>query len=298
MKILVFGATGSQQFNVIGEAKKKGAEVIAATSSGNSFSKLSQAGATPVLANLADADKILEITKGIDAIAFMIPVSLPNPFDGLQYSKNVIDAAKVNGVKKIVWNTSGWLEAQKIGSPVDDIKLDVLAYLKNSGLDYVIIEPTIYMENMMGPFCAPFITNERKLAYPTPEAMPIGWIASRDVSAFVVEAIYNSDLKADAFKISGLENLKGNDLASQFSKGLSEEIVYYPQKPQEFGEILKPFVGEAGASSVAAYYESLQNAIEYPSKFNPNMNEVLKKIPVKMTSLADWAKDNKDYFIK
>lgn len=298
MKILVFGATGSQQFNVIGEAKKKGAEVIAATSSENSFEKLSQAGATPVLANLNDAAKILEITKGIDAIAYMIPVSLPNPFDGLEYSKNVIDAAKANGIKKIVWNTSGWVESQKIGSPVDDVKLDVLDYLKNSGVDYVIIEPTIYMENMMGPFCAPFITNEKKLAYPTPEAMPIGWIASRDVSAFVVEAIYNADLKADAFKISGMENLKGNDLASAFSNGVGETIAYYPQKPQEFGDILKPFVGEAGASSVAAYYENLQNATEYPSKFNPNMSEILEKLPVKMTSLADWAKDNKGYFIK
>lgn len=296
MKILVFGATGSQQFNVIGEATKKGAEVIAATSSEKSFKKLAQAGATPVLANLADAEKMVEITKGMDAIAFMIPVSLSNPFDGLQYSKHVIDAAKANGVKKIVWNTSGYLESTKIGSPVDDVKLDVLDYLKNSGLDYVIIQPTIYMENMMGPFCAPFITNEKKLAYPTPEAMPIGWIASRDVSAFVVEAIYNADLKADAFKISGLENLKGNDTAAAFSKGVETEITYYPQKPREFGDILKPMVGEAGANSVAAYYEMLQNTTEYPSKFNPNMNEVLEKLPVQMTSLEQWAKDNKGYF--
>jgi len=79
------------------------------------------------------------------------------------------------------------------------------------------------MENMLGPFCAPFVKNEKKLAYPTPEAMPIGWIASRDVSAFVVEAIYNDKLKADSFQISGLENLKGNDLAEQFSKGLDEK---------------------------------------------------------------------------
>jgi len=298
MKVLVFGATGSQQFNVIGEAKKKGAEVIAATSSEKSFEKLAQEGATPVVANLSDAEKINEITKGIDAIAFMIPVSLPNPFDGLQYAKNVIDAAKTNGVKKLVWNTSGWLESQKVGSPVDDVKLDVRDYLVNSGLEYVIIEPTIYMENMMGAFCAPFITNEKKLAYPTPEAMPIGWIASRDVSAFVVEAIYNDDLKADSFKISGLENFKGNELAAAFSKGTGEEISYYPQKPKEFGDILAPFVGEAGANSVADFYEMLQNSTEYPSKFNPNMSEILEKLPVQMTSLEKWASENKGYFIK
>jgi uncharacterized protein YbjT (DUF2867 family) len=296
MKILVFGATGSQQFNVIGEAKNKGAEVIAATSSEKSFEKLKQAGAAPVLANMSDADKMQEITKDIEAIAFLIPVSLPNPLDGLQYTKNVIDAAKANNVKKIVWNTSGWLAPQKIGIPGEDVKLDIKEYVINSGLDYVIIEPTIYMENMMGPFCAPFVKNEKKLAYPTPEAMPIGWIASRDVSAFVVEAIYNTELKADTFQISGLENVKGNELAEQFSKGTEEKVVYYPQPAKEFGAILKPLVGEAGAAGVASYYESLQNATEYPPKFNPNMSEVLEKLPVQMTSLAQWTKENRDYF--
>lgn len=297
MKILVFGANGSQQFNVIGEAKKKGAEVIAATSSERSFEKLKQAGATPVLANMSDAGKMQEITKGIEAVALLIPVSLPNPLDGLPYAKNVIDAAKVNGVSKIVWNTSGWLLPHKMGIPGEDMKLDIRDYLKNSGVDYVIIEPTIYMENMMGPFCAPFVKNEKKLAYPTPEAMPIGWIASRDVSAFVVEAIYNSKLKADTFQISGMENLRGNELADRFSKGVGEKIMYYPQPAKEFGEILKPFVGEAGAAGVVSFYESLQNATEYPPKFTPGMSEILKKLPVQMTSLEQWAKDNKEYFL-
>jgi len=297
MKILVFGANGSQQFNVIEEAKRKGAEVIAATSSERSFNKLKQAGATPVLANMSDAGKMQEITKGIKAIALMIPVSLPNPLDGLQYAKNVIDAAKVNSVSKIVWNTSGWLLPQKMGIPGEDVKLDIREYLKKSGVDYVIIEPTIYMENMMGPFCAPFVKNEKKLAYPTPETMPIGWIASRDVSAFVVEAIYNSELKADAFQVSGMENLRGNELADRFSKGVGEKIVYYPQPPQEFGDILKPFVGEAGAAGVVSYYESIQNSTEYPAKFNPGMSKVLEKLPVQMTSLEQWAKENKEYFL-
>ncbi|REG99503.1 SDR family oxidoreductase [Flavobacterium aquicola] len=296
MKILVFGASGSQQFNVISEGIKKGAEVVAATSSATSFEKLSQAGAKPILANMSDAKKMLEITVGIDAIAFMVPVSLPSPLEGLEYAKNVIDAAKANGVKKIVWNTSAWLLPQKIGISGEDVKLDIKDYLKNSGLDYVILEPTIYMENMMGPFCAPFVKKEKKLAYPTPEGMSIGWIASRDVSAFVVEAIYNNSLKADSFQISGLENLKGNDLAEQFSKGLGESVVYYMQPSQEFGEILKPLVGEVAAAGVTSYYESLQNTTEFPAKFNPNMHDILEKLPVQMTSLEQWAKENKTYF--
>ncbi|GAA5040912.1 hypothetical protein GCM10011506_42120 [Marivirga lumbricoides] len=297
MKILVFGATGSQQFHVISEAQKKGADIFAATSSEKSLEKLKQAGATPVLGDMSKAEKMMEITKGMDAVALLIPVSLANPLDGLQYAKNVIDASKKNGVKKIVWNASGWLTPEKIGIPGEDVKLDIRDHLQNSGVDFVIIEPTIYMENMMGPFCAPFVINEKKLAYPTPEAMPIGWIASRDVSAFVVEAIYNPDLKADTFQISGMDNLKGNDLAKQFSLGLGEEVSYYPMPAKEFGEMLKPFVGEAGAAGVASYYEGLQNSTEYPLKYNTNMEGILEKLPVNMTSVESWVKANKSAFV-
>lgn len=296
MKILVFGATGSQQFNIIRIAKEKGAEVIAATSSDKGFNILSAAGATPVVGNMGDAGLMKKITIGIDAIAFMIPVSLHNPLDGLVYAKNVIDAAKYNGVKKIVWNTSGWLSDEKGGIVTDDVKLDVKDYLIKSGLEYVIIQPTIYMENMMGGFCAPFIKNERKIAYPTPEAMPIGWIASKDVSAFVVEAMFNKSLKADTFKVSGLENLRGNELAQSFSAGIAETVTYYQQPPHEFKDILSPYVGEPAAAAVASYYEALQSTTQYPLMFNPDMKDVLDKLPVKMTFLKEWARDNKNYF--
>jgi hypothetical protein len=65
---------------------------------------------------------------------------------------------------------------------------------------------------------------------------------------------------------------------------------------QEFGEILKPLVGEVAAAGVTSYYESLQNTTEFPAKFNPKMNDILEKLPVQMTSLKQWAKENKTYF--
>ena len=150
---------------------------------------------------------------------------------------------------------------------------------------------------MMGAFCAPFVSKEQKIAYPTPEKMPFGWIASRDVSALVVEAICNPNLIADSFLVSGLENLKGNDLAEHFSRGVGERIVYYTQPPAEFKSILSPYVGEAAAGAVASFYEILQSSAEYPSKFNPNMSEVLEKLPVKMTTMEEWSRANKNYFI-
>lgn len=47
-------------------------------------------------------------------------------------------------------------------------------------------------------------------------------------------------------------------------------------------------IDEEGAAWVSSYYEGLQIANEYPPKFNPGMNEVLEKLPVKMTSVEEW----------
>lgn len=297
MKVLVFGATGSQQFHVIGEAKIKGAIVYAATSSEKNFAKLESAGAIPVLGDMSDAEKMNEITKGIDAIALLIPVSLPNPADGFQFAKNVIDAAKKNGVKMMVWNTSGYLAPQKIGIPMEDVKLDVKEYFKESGIPYVIIEPPVYAENLLAPYTTDYVKKDQKVAYPTPEDMPIGWITSRDVSAFVVEALYKPELAGQSFMVSGLDNLTGNALAEKFSIGLNEKIGFYAMPPQEFGDILSNFVEESAARGVQAYYEMLASQPVYPSKFNPDMKAVLEKLPVKMTPMEKWVSIHKEFFI-
>jgi uncharacterized protein YbjT (DUF2867 family) len=297
MKVLVFGATGSQQFPVIESAKAKNAEVYAVTSSDANFDKLARAGATPVLADMADAARLKEITKGIDAISFLIPASLPNPQDGLLFAKNVIDAAKANGVGNIVWNTSGYLAPGKTGIPGEDIKLDVKAYFQHSGVPYVIIEPPIYAENLLAPYTTNYVKNERKVAYPTPEAMPIGWIPSRDVAVFVTEAMFRPDLAGQTFQISGLENLSGDGLAEKFTSGLGEQITYYAMPPKEFGDILKTFIHEEAANGIQQYYQSLADAEQYPVKFAPDMQKILRILPVEMTPIDHWVKMNKSVFL-
>jgi uncharacterized protein YbjT (DUF2867 family) len=187
MKVLVYGATGSQQFPVIGSLLRKGDVVSATTHRQDHLEKLSNAGATPVLADMADRKRLSEISKGMDAVSLLIPF-FSNPTLALSYAKNAIDAAQEHGVKLIVWNTSGFLLPQKIGNPALDLRLDVLQHLRDSGVPYITIQPSVYAENLLGPWTAPFVANEKKVAYPTPEDMPIGWIATKDVAAFVAEA--------------------------------------------------------------------------------------------------------------
>lgn len=298
MKVLVYGASGSQQFPVIEALLNKGAEVYATTHTESNLPKLTQAGATALLADMSDANRLKEISKGVDAISLLVPFFLANPNDGFIYAKNAIDAAIANNVKLLVWNSSGFILPVKIGNPAMDIRIDIANYLKESRLPYIIVQPSVYAENLLGPWTAPFVINEKKVAYPTPEEMPVGWIATQDVAAFVAEAILKPELAGESFLVSGIENLTGNQLAKKFSIGLNQKISYYPMPPKEFGQILDSLFGAGAGKGAEELYQQIADTKQYPVMFSPNMSEVLEKLPVKMTSIEAWVGQHSQFFNK
>jgi uncharacterized protein YbjT (DUF2867 family) len=297
MKVLVYGATGSQQFSVLGALARKGAQVYATTSSEAGVAKLTQAGATAVQANMADAARLHEVSQGMDAVSLLIPVSLPNPHDGVQYAKNAIDAAKQACVKLLIWNTSGFLVPVKTGDPTIDGKQDIKAYLAASGVPYIIIEPSVYAENLLAPYTVNYIRQARQVAYPTLEEMPIGWITSHDVGALVAEAIYHPELAGQSFRVSGLDNLTGDALAARFTAGLGEPISYYAMPPREFGDILKTFIPEDAAKGVEGFYQNMVENRPFPVLFSVEMADILTKLPVTMTPIEEWVKQHKAAFL-
>lgn len=298
MKVLVYGATGSQQFPVIKALQNKGAEVVATTHLADKLEMLKQNGASAVLADMADANRLKEITKGVDAISFLVPFFLANPNEGFNYAKNAIDAAIANNVKLLVWNSSGFILPVKIGNPSMDYRIDIANYLKESSLPHIIIQPSVYAENLLGPWTAPFVINEKKVAYPTPEEMPVGWIATKDVAAFVAEAIYKPELAGKSFLVSGIENLKGNQLAQKFSIGLKQTISYYPMPPKDFGQILDSLFGAGAGKGAEAMYQEITDTKNYPVMYNPEMANVLSQLPIQMTSIEEWVAQNKSSFTK
>ncbi len=297
MKVLVFGAGGSQQFPVINALKKLGAEVVATTNQPDKVDWLRNAGAEVVIANMAHRERIFEITSGIDAISFLVPFFLSNPADGLDYAKNTIDAAVQNGVKLLVWNSSGFILPVKIGNPSIDIRIDIAEYLKESGLPHIIIQPSVYAENLLGPWTAPFVKNEQMVTYPTPQEMPVGWIATNDVCELVAKAIHSPHLAGQSFQVSGLDNLSGQQLAEKFSIGLNKKIQYRQIPPKDFGKILDGIFGEGAGIGAETMYQEITDTKNYPSMHSSEMSNVLQKLPITMTNIETWVAQNIQSFI-
>ncbi|WP_194778541.1 SDR family oxidoreductase [Pararhodonellum marinum] len=296
MKVLIYGAGGSQQFPVIKALKEKGAKVVATTNQREKVEMLENAGAEVVIANMGDREKLEEITRETDAISFLVPFFLRDPIEGLQFAKNAVDAAVKHGVKLLVWNSSGFILPVKIGNPSLDVRIDIADYLKKSGLPHIIIQPSVYAENLLGPWTAPFVKVEKTVSYPTPEDMPVGWIATNDVAALVAEAIYSPHLAGESFQVSGLENLTGNQLAEKFSLGLNDNFRYRQMAPKDFGKILDGLLGEGAGKEAEAMYQEITDTRNYPVMFASDMSEVLEKLPVKMTSIENWVNQNQAAF--
>jgi uncharacterized protein YbjT (DUF2867 family) len=131
-------------------------------------------GALPVIGDLADSNCLREASSRVDAVAFLLPAFLENPESALAFGTNAIDAAVKAGAGMFVWNVSGPLPDKDS----QDDRGAIFAHLKDSGLPYLLLEPTTYMENWLGPWTAPSVRDRNELSYPVLADREVGWIAS------------------------------------------------------------------------------------------------------------------------
>jgi uncharacterized protein YbjT (DUF2867 family) len=295
MKILVYGATGSQQGSVIGSLLSRGHEVRAITHHASKLEQLKGTGADSFLADMGNYDQLVEAHHGIEGVSLLIPFFLKNPSDGWAFAKNAIDAAVQANVKFLVWNSSAFIAPMRTGNPATDLRFDILQYLRKSALPHVVIQPSIYLENLLSPWASQLVAKDNKVPYPTPENMPIGWIASKDVAEFVAEAFDRPHLNSSTFQVSGIENLRGQDLARKFSIGLKRTTEFYPMPPSEFGRKLDALYGEGTGKGAEMVYQKFADTGNYP-QLHVEMEPVLEKLPIKMTAIEDWVSAHRTKF--
>ena len=292
MVILSYGATGSQGGPVAHKLLGAGHTVRILTRDPAKVQGL--AGAQVFQGDLADPDSLREASRGAEGVFLHIPFFTERPDDGLTYAKNAVAAAADAGVKLLVWNASGEIPPVRGANPAFDMRLDILDVITGSGVPYVVLQPTAYMENFLGPWTREEIVRENTFAYPTPLAVKMQWLATEDVGTFVTYAFAHPELAPLNLKISGPERLNGAEVAQRFSRALGREITFRAMPAEEFGEKLDavfPGMGQGAAQGYALAYEK-------PEMFSSNVAiaGVLGQIPVDLTSLETWAKRRKAAF--
>lgn len=288
MNILVYGATGSQGGPVAEQLLSAGHRVRVLTRRAENAASLANLGAEVVLGDMGDPASLGWASEGMDAVSLLVPFFTEAPTDGAVYGRNAVDAARAAGVKLLVWNPSGEIPPARSGNPGFDVRLDVLAHLETSGVPYVVVQPTAYMENFLGPWTREEIAEADTFAYPTPNEVKMQWVATEDVARFMVYALEHPELAPLNVKVSGPEALSGEGVAASFARGLGRSVRFRPMSPDEFGEKLDavfPGMGEAAAQGYRMAYEQ-------PERFSTDVDieAALKQLPVQLTTLEAWVR--------
>jgi len=293
LKVLVYGGTGSQARPTVTHLLQRGHLPHVLTRSNDKVADLRAAGAKAVVADMRDFDQLCAASNDMDAVAFLLPAFLDDPDDGMRIGKNAIDAASRAGVRMFVWNTSGEVSDDDSGP---NTKLAILRHLQASTLPYVLLEPTTYMENWLGPWTAPSVRDKNVLTYPVLAERKVGWIASDDVGALVVAALERPQLAGNRYRISGIEAPTGAVLAAIFSAACNKDIQYRTMTPEEMGAVLDASFGAGAGDNVAEMYRREQNDPDPPPKFH-DMTSVLKMLPIKMSTISEWVKIHRQAFV-
>jgi uncharacterized protein YbjT (DUF2867 family) len=254
---------------------------------------MQQAGAIILEGDITNASQVQKASEGMDAVSLLLPFFMPNH---TQVGRQIIDAAKTAGVKLIVWNTSGQIPPVRTGNPAYDARIDITAYLAASGIPHIIFQPTLYAENLLGPWTAPGVKQAQVLNYPLPETIKVGWLVSEDVGKLVVAALERPELAGTNLVISGKEAVTGPELAAHFSQALQVSIRYRAMPPQEFGAVLDKLFGPGAGKEAASGYQKVWNNPE-TADFSTNMDQVLAKFPVHMTTIREWIGRHKELFL-
>ncbi len=287
LKVLVYGGTGSQGSAVVRKLLERGHQPVILTRHPD---KVNQAGVQAVAGDITDPVSLEAASRQVGAVSLMIPFFLPDPTQAFNYARNAIDAANTAEVKLIVYNTSGPVieGVEGIDNPDYDLRREIMDYLQKSPVPSIVIQPTAYMENLLGPWTRNSLLEKDELAYPAEEHAPLGWIATEDVGALIVAALERPQLAGQRFVVSGIENATGLQLAERFTEGLGRPIKYRAMPLEEFGAFLDAAFGPgAGEGAVQGYKFMKDNAARIPMW--ADMQPVLKALPVEMTSLQEWA---------
>ena len=285
--VLVYGATGAQARPVARHLLADGLAVRVLTRDPARAGDLAGLGAEVVTGDFTDPASLHAASRGMDGVFLLVPFFDPDA----DYGRAAIDAAAGAGVRLVVWNPTGAIPPARTGNPGIDVRLDVLAHLRASGVPHVVVEPTLYLENFLGPWTAPSVARDGVFTYPVPPEVVMQPITHEDVAAFVAAAFHRPGLANLVLPVAGPERLTGPEIAGRFARALGRPVTFRPLLPRQFGAHFDALHGPGAGDAIATAYESVWDD---PGLLSTDVDAraALAVLPIRPTTVEQWVRRN------
>lgn len=222
MKVLVTASTGLTGKAVVKAMASKGIEVRAMIHNLAKSDEMIALGALEtVTGDVASESDLLSAMKEVDAVYYISPTARE---DEAEIGEMAIEMAREAGIKRFVYQSV--LHSIEPDLPHHRQKLEVERALVDSGLEYTIVQPAPFMQNILNAKDA-LIRNKKfiqKFFTGRDSRNRINLIDVDDFGKCVAEIISAPQYQYSTLELCGSENLTASDMVSAMESVMECEI--------------------------------------------------------------------------
>ena len=292
-KVLVLGASGDQGLPLLKQLISDGFEPTAGLRRADALQGTTFAHLPVVAADIENEDSLAAAFAGHDALAMHLPFEF-NRERAAGFGHRIGAAARRAGLRKIVFNTSCFVADHDLGLSAHDGRRDIERSIAESGADYVVIRPVVFMDNIIRVWSKPSIVSKSIWAYPAAETLKISWICIEDIVSFMSMALGRDDLKAEKILVGGPEPLVGAEVAERLSTAAGRAIRFQSMTPDEYAAKMSFLVTGSTEVRPHSIYDGMAQFYRWynaqpVSPLVVDTSASLAMLPIRPTPLAEWA---------
>ncbi|MDQ1157662.1 uncharacterized protein YbjT (DUF2867 family) [Sphingomonas sp. SORGH_AS 950] len=249
--ILVFLAAGVQGSAVMHAALGRGLKVRALVRDSNRATALAAPGVELAEGDLGAAASLTAASTGIDHAVLQVPIG-PAETMAMQ-AGNALAAFKAAGIKSFVLKLASASRPAPCEEPSFIANHRIEEAARACGIDFAIVRPTMYLDNLLKPSALAEIINDGVFAPPIPASQRIAWTSADDCAEAALTLLERGAMGGD-HRIAGPESLAGDELAERVSASLGRAIRYRGQPLDEFERDVDVAMGPGVGRRVASKF--------------------------------------------
>lgn len=218
MKVLMVGATGKYASLVVPELKQRGVTVRAMIRNENKSVAARQQGADEIaIADFRDSASLRAAASGVDGVFHINPAFAP---DEAELGVAMVEAAKASDVRKFVFSSVIHPSISKLSNHA--AKRPVEEALYESGMEFTVLQPTMFMQNFNGSWSA--VLEHGSFSLPYSKQVKASYVDYRDVAQAAAIALTGDKLSFGTFELCSPGMVNRVELAALMSEALGHTI--------------------------------------------------------------------------
>lgn len=242
--ILVTGATGQFGSKAIDHLLKKGVNPSGISALVRDAAKaqiLKDKGIEIRVGDYTDHDSLVNAFRGVDKLLLVSSNDRQAVENRTAQHINVIKAAKDAQVKHIVYTSfirKPNFEDSAIAA-FQDSHLQSEAFLKDSGIDYTILQNGIYLE-MIPVFAGEKVAETGIILFPAQEGKA-SYVLREELAEAAAHVLTTQGHENKSYRLTNTESVSFDDIAKALSATLGKNVHYQSPSATEFESTLKQF---------------------------------------------------------